>query len=91
MAKYNPNDFVQAIKNKMGDSFSSMKCPFCGKSNFTTTENIAAIFISDDIMHINLGPNIPAGMVICENCGHIDFFALGSLGFIKGEKKDGEQ
>ena len=43
----------------------------------------AAILIGEDMSSINIGPHIPSGMIICEYCGHIDFFALGVLGLVK--------
>lgn len=89
MEKYIPGEFLNAIKNKIGNNLTTLKCPFCGGQSFTTTENVATVFISDDIKDVKLGPHIPSGMLICENCGHIELFALGSLGLLKGEKKDG--
>ena len=47
------------------------------------------ILIAEDTKNINLGPNIPAGMVICEKCGHIEFFAMGPLGLLNTEDHDG--
>lgn len=38
----------------------------------------------------SVGPNIPAGVVVCENCGHMEFFAMGSLGLLKAEEHDGD-
>ena len=46
--------------------------------------------IGDDTKNISLGPNIPAGVVVCENCGHMEFFAMGSLGLLKAEEHDGD-
>jgi len=89
MSKYNPNEFIGALSQKMnGRGFPN--CPYCGGKNFTTTKSFATILIGEDTKNINLGPNIPAGMVVCENCGHMEFFAMGSLGLLKAEERDGD-
>lgn len=87
MSKYDSNLFIQAIINKLGDRPIPV-CPFCGGQKYTTTNNLAAILIGDDVENLSLGPHIPSGMLICENCGHIDFFALGSLGLMEKEHSD---
>ena len=88
MAKYDPNKFISAISKKMAGRVPV--CPYCGGQKFTTTGNVAAILIGDDTSNLNLGPHIPSGMLICENCGHIEFFALGSLGLMEKEKPNNE-
>lgn len=88
MAKYDPNSFINAISKKMMGRDIPV-CPYCGGQKYTTTGNVAAILIGDDTSNLNLGPHIPSGMMICESCGHIEFFALGSLGLMdKEEHKD---
>lgn len=89
MAKYNPKDFILALRNK-ANGVNNLKCPYCGGDHFTTTQNIAAILVGEDPHNISLGPHIPSGMLVCERCGHIEFFALGTLGIVKGEKDNGE-
>lgn len=87
MAKYNPNIFIDAIKKKMSKEVP--QCPYCGGNKFTTTENVAEILIGDDISNLSLGPHIPSGMLICEKCGHIEFFALGALGLMEEKPNNG--
>lgn len=85
MKKYNNQDFLKAITQKMGGN-RVPQCPYCGGQKFTTPEQFASIIIGEDLSGINLGPNIPAGMVICEKCGHIEFFALGLMGLLPKEE-----
>ena len=87
MSKYNPNEFIAALEKKLNGR-KIPNCPYCGGDKFTTTQNFATILIGDDTKSINLGPSIPAGMVICEKCGHMEFFAMGSLGLLKTEGHD---
>lgn len=89
MSKYNPNEFIAALGKKIkGQSIPD--CPYCGGKKFTTTKSFATILTGDDTKNISLGPNIPAGMVVCENCGHIEFFAMGALGLLKAEEHNGD-
>ena len=88
MSKYSPNKFIAALEQKInGHAFPA--CPSGGAQQVTTTQRIATILIAADTKNINLGPNIPAGMVICEKCGHIEFFAMGPLGLLNTEDHDG--
>lgn len=92
MRKFESREFLNALtKRKNGQVVRS--CPHCGGSKFTTTSQVAKIIVGENIDGINLGPIIPAGMLICENCGHIDFFAIGALGMLntKEGESDGEQ
>ena len=91
MSKYNPNKFIDALGKKMNGR-EVPNCPYCGGQQFTSTDKFATILIGDDTSSLSLGPSIPSGMVVCANCGHIEFFALGSLGLLekKGEDDDGK-
>lgn len=89
MARYNPNRFISAIQGKLING-RIPQCPFCGGKKYTSTDSVAGILISNDTKNLNIGPNIPSGMLICENCGHIDFFALGVLGLMEDSNNDGE-
>lgn len=89
MKKYEPQKFIEAFYNKTKKK-GIPNCPYCGGSKFTTTDKYAPIIISTDIGNVNFGPSIPAGMIICETCGHIEFFALGALGLLE-KSEDGEK
>ena len=90
MKKYNSNTFINALVAKTNGRGIPI-CPYCGGNQFTSTDKLASVFIGDELDGINLGPTIPAGMVICENCGHLELFALGALGLLaKGEGTDGK-
>ena len=81
MVKYDPKKFVNELSKQMnGRGFPN--CPYCGGNKFTSTDKFSSIIIGDDLGSINIGPSVPAGMVICEKCGHIEFFALGVLGLL---------
>ncbi len=92
MKTYNPNEFIAALKQHTNNR-PIPPCPYCGGAEFTTTDSLASILIGKETNGIALGPFIPAGMVICQKCGHIEFFALGALGLVTNEdgNKNGEQ
>lgn len=73
---YNPNEFIESLLKRINKD-NIPACPYCGGNQFTTTESFASILIGKNLDSVNIGPTIPAGMMICEKCGHIDFFALG--------------
>lgn len=83
MVKYNQKEFANMLISRMGGN-DIPNCPYCGGQEFTTTEKFATILIGDDLGSVSLGPSIPSGIIVCEKCGHIDFFALGALGLLKG-------
>lgn len=85
--KFNPDEFITKISEKLVNH-KMPACPCCGGEHFTTTENYIAHIASNDLANVNMNVHVPAGMIICENCGHIEFFALGALGLLN--KKEGE-
>ena len=85
--KYDPGLFVAAIESRINNS-RVPQCRYCGGNKFTTTDSMASVLIGKDLNAISIGPSIPSGMIVCEKCGHIEFFALGALGLLK--KEDGD-
>ena len=80
MAKYKSQDFITAVTKKQLGTF---RCAFCGSTKFGTSGSVANILIGEDLDSINIGPRVPCGVIVCKNCGHIDFFALGVLGLLQ--------
>lgn len=87
MSKYNPNDFIEKINGKL-TARGVPACPYCGGNKFTSTDSFASIIIGKELDNVSLGPSIPAGMLICEACGHVEFFALGALGLLNNEEAE---
>ena len=81
MKKFNTDDYINKL-SKLLKNGNFPVCPYCGGNNFTTTQNFASIIASNDFDGINISTSIPCGMIICQKCGHIEFFALGALGLI---------
>lgn len=88
MNNYDPNKFVEKLNEKIGGK-NLPDCPYCGGKKFTVTDSVASILIGKDLTSISIGPSIPAGVVVCTNCGHIELFALGALGLLP-QKEDSD-
>ena len=86
--KYDPQKFISIIKDKTGGK--RLVCPFCNGSQFTTTEDFATVLIGKELSCISIGLSIPSGMIICQKCGHIDFFALGALDLLNNREEDND-
>lgn len=84
MGKYDNEKFLVELNRKIA---TPPKCPFCGHEHFTSIKKYATISISEDFDITTLGPSVPAGMVICQNCGFIFFFSLGILGLLNDSGK----
>ena len=80
MEKYNPQDFGNAISSKINGRV--IACPVCGSVHFTIPGKMASIIIGDSFDGIQIGNSIPSGMLVCSNCGCIQFVALGALGLL---------
>lgn len=88
MEKYDPEQFAKRLTERLKGKSDILACPFCGGEHFTTTGQFASILIADNLTEVALGPSIPSGMLVCENCGHIEFFALGSLGLLPKREEE---
>lgn len=86
MKKYNAQEYINTINKKLQAGNTILRCPFCGGNKFTSPDKFATILTGNDLSGIEIGTSVPSGMLICENCGHIEFFALGALGLLPKEE-----
>lgn len=66
--------YVASLKKKT----KTPNCRFCGANSYYSIDSRITLFTED----VGLGGRrkvIPAGALICKQCGHIEFFALGIL------------
>ena len=82
---YSENDFLNAIRLKCPNP---QPCPFCGALNYVTDPEMAMIPVQSSTDGLVIGKSIPCGILVCNNCGHVNFFALGALGLLP--KNDGD-
>ena len=52
----------------------SKPCPYCGGTQFSTGEIVAAPIYSHGNVSIG-GPTMPMAQLVCNNCAHVIFFA----------------
>lgn len=88
--KYDAEAFIAKLNAQM-QGHSMPKCPFCGGSKYTTPEQVATIPVGISFNGLSVGQTAPCAMVVCTQCGHVDYFALGVLGFLQGNEKKGGQ
>lgn len=88
--KFDPQQFTSKLISVL-KTHSVPTCPFCGGNEFTSTNEFASITINNSFENIVIGQSIPAGMVICTKCGHIEFFALGALGLLPKKEEDNNE
>lgn len=67
------------------------RCPLCGGTNFAVQGEVATISTTDRINTMNLGTYVPCAMMICTNCGNVQFFALGILDKDEGCSDAGQE
>lgn len=72
-----PNEIIKKLTEK---NFLAYTCPVCGKRNFSCQPSIATILLSSDIHAIQFGTYLPSAVVVCNSCGHLEFFSLQQLG-----------
>lgn len=84
---FNPDKFLEKLKEHTHNR-PIPTCPYCGGNKFTTTTTFAAILTGTDTKDVKLDVTIPSGMLICNQCGHIEFFALGALGLLDNNNHD---
>ena len=59
------------------------KCPYCGGMKFSISGELATISVTKQIGSVDIGTHIPSAVLICENCGNLQFFALAKLGMME--------
>jgi hypothetical protein len=64
-------------------------CPICSGKEFTVSDTPGTILTTKVLGSVQIGRHVPCAIMVCNNCGHLDFFALGSLGLLNEVKKDG--
>lgn len=91
MQKFDVRKFLEAMDNRT-KGHTIPKCPYCGNSKYSTSSQVAHIIVNETVDEMGIGKGIPSGMIICKNCGHIDFFAIGALGLLnQGQEENHDE
>ena len=85
--KYDINKAVQALKQR---GLLQYKCPICGNSSFGCQGEPSTLLLTSNLNVIELKSYVPALLVTCNMCGHIDAFNLMNLDAISEDPENGK-
>lgn len=88
MIKYDAQKFLNVLREKIKEN---VVCPFCGGNSYNVPGFQATIITGKEAGNIGLDTSVPAGLIICAHCGHMEFFALGALGLLKEEGDNNDE
>lgn len=84
-------DEKEEIVAKLKGKIEPLKCPVCGHQDFVLVDGYTRRTLSDRIDQIMIsGISVPSISIICNNCGYILDFAMGTLGLRRREDGDDE-
>lgn len=75
--KFSEPNFRKAIMEKCPHP---NPCPFCGRTKYAPLDKFTMVQVQHQGTDIQFGESIPAAILVCSNCGHIDLFAMNPLG-----------
>lgn len=85
-SSFSSKAFVEQIILKGANHYI---CPICSGKDFTVVDDVGTLLVSKNLTSLQIGRHIPCAIMVCTNCGHLDLFSIGVLGFLKEVKKDG--
>lgn len=72
----------QEIINALSTKSMNYECSFCHQRHFVLQDGYTLFAMQDDVRGLQLGGRaMPVVMLLCNNCGYVMQFAIGSLGF----------
>ncbi len=83
---YSADEFRKVLLRRLNQKIPP--CPFCGESSFSTNGDFVSLLSQKEFGTIQIGAHIPVGIVVCNNCGHIEQFALGALGLLNKAQEE---
>jgi len=86
----NFKDKQELIEQKINQTLVGKSCPMCKGQSFDLVDGYINNLVQDDLNIFNIGGrSVPTVMIICKSCGYVIQFALGNLGLLNEDKKDG--
>ena len=75
-----PKDFQKKVLEKLQEKKVKVICEACGENNWAVLNKPVGLPLTDLSGNIVIpSPQLPAAVLICNNCGYIRCFALGVL------------
>lgn len=79
-----------AIIKKLNEKGANLPCPRCGHKKFTLIDGYFNHTLQDNLSGLVIGgKSIPSAVIGCVNCGFLAQHALGALGLLPEEAKEG--
>ena len=80
------NDIANALNQR------KIYCTICKSSKLIVIDGYITHSLQNDPLKITIGGRIlPMVAVVCDDCGHIMYFSMSSLGLMGAKKKNGEK
>ena len=79
------------IIQKLVEKGAVLPCPRCGNKEFTIIDGYFNQTLQDELQGLVIGgPSIPSVVTACGRCGFLAQHALGALGMLPPQEKEGE-
>lgn len=88
-------NFDKETKEKIAKAIQEkgalMPCQRCGKTNFSVLDGFVSVPLAQQIYGgiVIGGPQVPTAVIVCDNCGNLNYHAIGALGLSNEQKKGG--
>lgn len=83
-----PDDFKEQLLAKVKSRMKETDCELCRENNWSVLDTAIALNLTDLTGAFRMPPHqIPAGALICNNCGNVRLFALGVLDLLPKGKQ----
>jgi len=85
--------FDQATKDKIVKSINEkgalQPCSRCGHKNFSLLDGFINLPLTQEVSGNMIigGPQVPCAVTACNNCGNLNYHALGALGLLNEQNK----
>jgi hypothetical protein len=81
----------QKIAQRLQEKGAVKPCSRCGHPKFSLLDGFVSFPMSQEISNnvVIGGPSVPCAVVACDNCGHMEFHALGAIGLLNEQNKGG--
>jgi RNase P subunit RPR2 len=81
-----PQAEKEMLAARLKEKITRWICPMCTNIQWELGDGYFNFFLSKNYKETQIGGvNIPAISIICKNCGHISFHALGTIGLLPKE------
>jgi predicted nucleic-acid-binding Zn-ribbon protein len=81
----------EKIAQRLQEKGAVKPCSRCGNQRFSLLDGFVNFPMTQELSNnvIIGGPSVPCAVVACDNCGHMEFHALGAIGLLTEQNKGG--